>query len=65
MRVMIFVGLVLVSACASTSDHPGWTGHNAPPFENTVARCQIETQTVDGPDFERCMASLGWTREQS
>lgn len=61
MRILAAATACLLSACASTHDG-GWTGRDAAPFDNAVAMCQIETQTVDGPDFERCMASKGWTR---
>jgi len=63
MRIRFFaVSLtLLLSACAGAHE-PGWTGQDAEPFDNAKARCQIETQTVDGPDFERCMANLGWRR---
>ncbi|MEQ1493302.1 MAG: hypothetical protein ABL932_22420, partial [Terricaulis sp.] len=52
-----------LAACASTGE-AGWTrSGDAPPFENTQARCQIETQVVAGPAFEVCMAAHGWRRE--
>lgn len=60
-KIVLLAAAMLLSACASTHEG-GWTGHDAAPFDNAVAMCQIETQTVDGPDFERCMASKGWTR---
>lgn len=53
---------LLLAACASTGE-PGWRNEGQSPFENAKARCQIETQTVDGPDWERCMNALGWRRE--
>ena len=59
--LLTLAAVFVVTACASASE-PGWTGHDAQPFDTAKARCQIETQTVDGPDFERCMTSLGWTR---
>lgn len=60
-HLLAVAALSAITACASSSE-PGWTGHDAMPFDNAKASCQIETQTVDGPDFERCMASKGWTR---
>lgn len=52
-----------LGACASTSVG-GWArSEDAPPFTNTQARCQIETQVVEGPAFEVCMAAHGWRRE--
>lgn len=60
-RLAAIAALFVVTACVSARE-PGWTGHDAQPFDSAKARCQIETQTVDGPDFERRMASLGWTR---
>jgi hypothetical protein len=53
----------LLSACASTNE-PGWTGTNATPFDSAKARCQIETQTIEGEAFETCMAALGWRRRE-
>ena len=58
MRLAVVLGLLL-SACAS---EPGWTNSGTSLFDNAKSRCQIETQTVDGPDWERCMAALGWGR---
>lgn len=52
---------LMLAACAGASE-PGWTTTGAAPFETAEARCQIETQTVDGPDWERCMETLGWRR---
>ena len=55
--------LVLALAACASAGPPGWTAvPNAPPFENTQARCQIETQVVEGPAFEACMEALGWRR---
>ncbi|WP_395647031.1 hypothetical protein [Terricaulis sp.] len=59
-HLLAAAALFAITACASSSE-PGWTGDDAKPFD-AKASCQIETQTVDGPDFERCMASSGWTR---
>ena len=63
MRSLIptILAAVFAAACASTSE-PGWTGSNATPFDTAKARCEIETQTLEGEAFERCMAALGWTR---
>ena len=58
---MLLPQLLWLAACASGHE-PGWTGANATPFDSAEARCQIETQTTDGADFERCMANLGWRR---
>ena len=62
-RIASLVLVLALAACGSTHE-PGWTGSNATPFDNAKARCQIETQTVEGPDFERCMEGLGWRRAQ-
>jgi hypothetical protein len=51
----------VLSACASTNER-GWTGAGATPFDHAKARCEIETQTLEGPAFERCMEALGWRR---
>lgn len=64
MRAMIAAALALLSACATDGSNEGWTGDNAMPFDHAVASCQIETQTVEGEQFEVCMASKGWTRPQ-
>lgn len=60
MKNALFVlsALVLV-ACAT--NHEGWTGSNAQPFDHARASCEIETQTTAGEQFELCMASKGWT----
>ena len=60
MRGLILFAVLALAACASANDQ-GWTGSNATPFDSAVARCQIETQTVEGDAFEACMAALGWT----
>jgi hypothetical protein len=63
MGVYALVAAALVlSACASSSE-PGWTGTDATPFDSATARCQIETQQVEGEAFERCMEALGWRRQ--
>lgn len=64
MRMMVFAALMLVSACASTPNDPGWTGNNATPFDSAVIACRIETQTTEGAQYEACMATKGWTRPQ-
>lgn len=62
MRRMIAIAiLMLAAACASVEDE-GWTGTNAQPFDSARAACEIETQATEGPAFETCMASKGWTR---
>ena len=53
--------MLALAGCAGTHE-PGWTGTDAAPFDSAKARCQIETQVVDGPAFETCMAALGWRR---
>ena len=63
-KVLVAVAAAMLAACASSSDDRGWTGNNAMPFDHAVASCQIETQVVEGPAFEVCMASKGWTRPQ-
>lgn len=63
-RTLAGVALLLLAACASNGNGEGWTGNNATPFDHAVASCQIETQVVEGPAFEVCMASKGWTRPQ-
>jgi hypothetical protein len=60
-RISALAWVLALGACTSTPER-GWTGTDAAPFDGAQARCQIETQTVDGPDFERCMANLGWRR---
>jgi hypothetical protein len=60
---VIGIAAAALSACASTHE-PGWTGSGATPFDTAKARCQIETQTVEGPAFEACMQALGWRRPQ-
>jgi hypothetical protein len=60
-RIGGFLIALMVSACASTPER-GWTGRDPALFDSAKARCQIETQAVDGADFERCMANLGWRR---
>ena len=62
--ILIGAATLVLTACASTGDNRGWTGNGAMPFDHAVASCQIETQVVEGPAFEVCMASKGWTRPQ-
>ncbi len=61
MRNLVLAAAFFLSACAATHE-PGWTGQNAMPFDHARASCEIETQTLEGPAFETCMASKGWTR---
>lgn len=63
MHVLAAAAIVLLSACASVGEE-GWTGQGAVPFDSARAQCEIETQTTEGPAFEVCMASKGWTRPQ-
>lgn len=64
MKTYLLAGAIFaLTACASVNDE-GWTGQNAQPFDSARSACEIETQTLEGPQFEACMASKGWTRPQ-
>lgn len=64
MKTYLLAGAIFaLTACAGVNDD-GWTGQNAQPFDNARAACEIETQTLEGPQFETCMAGKGWTRPQ-
>lgn len=53
------LGLALaLAACASGP--AGWERTGEAPFAQTEARCQIETQEIDGAQWEICMNGFGW-----
>jgi len=60
LTIMLIAAAVL-AGCASVNDE-GSTGQGAQPFDSARAACEIETQTLEGPQFETCMAGKGWTR---
>jgi aminopeptidase N len=49
-----------LAGCASVTGQAGWVRDGETPFDAAQARCQIETQDVDGVAWERCMNALGW-----
>lgn len=59
---MRWAALLLALALSACAHQPGWTNSGAIPFENASARCQIETQVVEGPAWETCMEALSWRR---
>jgi len=62
LTIMLLAAAVL-AGCANVNDE-GWTGQGAHPFDHARAACEIETQQLEGPQFETCMAAKGWTRPQ-
>ena len=58
---------LMASACITVidadSDHVGWHGQNAQPFDGAREDCRARTGRNEHSDaFAACMAEKGWTR---
>ena len=56
------VAVLALAGCVSVAPRLGWENSGTSPFANAEARCQIETQEVEGVQWVRCMNALGWWR---
>lgn len=60
MKQWEWVVALALTGCAGVLPRLGWENNGAFGFNTAQARCQIETQDIDGASWERCMNALGW-----